>query len=192
MNDRSDHNSVLQCISLTKVFRDFWNRAKVLAVENLTLDVQPGEIFGLLGPNGSGKSTTIKILLGLLYPTSGAARIFGSPPTDVAIRSRIGFMPEESYLYKYLNARETLDYIFEPSAEDVFEDLLPRWAIATFRLFLLEAFTSEHGARMIAMKNATDNAEGLLKALTQQRNKVRQAAITRELSEIVGTAEALK
>lgn len=88
--------------------------------------------------------------------------------------------------------RQALDYIFEPSAEEVFADLLPRWAIATFRLFLLEAFTSEHGARMIAMKNATDNAEGLLKALTLHRNKVRQAAITRELSEIVGTVEALK
>ncbi|PIQ83926.1 MAG: ATP synthase F1 subunit gamma [Candidatus Omnitrophica bacterium CG11_big_fil_rev_8_21_14_0_20_63_9] len=84
------------------------------------------------------------------------------------------------------------EYIFEPSAQRVFEDLLPRWAIATFRLSLLEAFTSEHGARMIAMKNATDNAEELLGDLTRQRNRVRQASITKELSEIVGTAEALK
>lgn len=88
--------------------------------------------------------------------------------------------------------RPTHEYIFEPSPERVFEDLLPRWAIATFRLLLLEAFTSEHGARMIAMKNATDNAEDLLGSLTRQRNKIRQATITRELSEIVGTAEALK
>jgi F-type H+-transporting ATPase subunit gamma len=87
---------------------------------------------------------------------------------------------------------EALEYIFEPSPETVFADLLPRWAIATFRLLLLEAFTSEHGARMIAMKNATDNAQGLLSSLTLQRNKIRQATITRELSEIVGTAEALK
>ena len=83
-------------------------------------------------------------------------------------------------------------YIFEPSPERVFADLLPRWAIATFRLLLLEAFASEHGARMIAMKNATDNAEDLLGSLTRQRNKIRQATITRELSEIVGTVEALK
>ena len=89
-------------------------------------------------------------------------------------------------------SQETLEYIFEPSPERVFEDLLPRWAIATFRLLLLEAFTSEHGARMIAMKNATDNAEDLLGSLTRQRNKIRQATITRELSEIVGTVEALK
>ncbi len=86
----------------------------------------------------------------------------------------------------------TTDYIFEPSAERVFEDLLPRWALAKFQLILLEGFTSEHSARMIAMKNATDNAEELLQSLTMQRNRVRQAAITKELSEIVGTVEALK
>ena len=84
------------------------------------------------------------------------------------------------------------EYIFEPSAGRVFEDLLPRWALATFQRVMLEAFTSEHSARMIAMKNATDNAEEILKALTRQRNKIRQAGITKELSEIVGTAEALK
>lgn len=88
--------------------------------------------------------------------------------------------------------REALDYIFEPSPERVVEDLLPRWALAKFQLVMLEAFTSEHSARMIAMKNATDNAEELLKALTLLRNKIRQATITKELSEIVGTAEALK
>jgi len=86
----------------------------------------------------------------------------------------------------------SLEYIFEPSAERVFEDLLPRWAMVKFQLVMLEAFTSEHGARMIAMKNATDNAEDLLGRLTRQRNKIRQATITRELSEIVGTVEALK
>ena len=85
-----------------------------------------------------------------------------------------------------------VEYLFEPSPARVFEDLLPRWALATFQLVMLEAFTSEHGARMIAMKNATDNAEEILKALTMQRNKIRQAAITKELSEIVGTVEALK
>ena len=101
---------VVECVALTKVFADFWGRGKVLAVDKLDLDIRPGEVFGLLGPNGSGKSTTIKILLGLLYPTSGAARIFNRPPTDTAIKGRIGFMPEESYLYRYLNAYETLDY----------------------------------------------------------------------------------
>ena len=84
------------------------------------------------------------------------------------------------------------EYIFEPSPQRVLEDLLPRWALAKFQLAMLEAFTSEHSARMIAMKNATDNAEELLKSLTTQRNKIRQASITKEISEIVGTAEALK
>jgi F-type H+-transporting ATPase subunit gamma len=86
----------------------------------------------------------------------------------------------------------SLEYIFEPSPQRVFADLLPRWALAKFQLVMLEAFTSEHSARMIAMKNATDNAEELLRTLTIQRNKIRQAAITKEISEIVGTAEALK
>ena len=85
-----------------------------------------------------------------------------------------------------------VDYLLEPSPERVLGDLLPRWAVAKFQLAMLESFTSEHSARMIAMKNATDNAQTLLNELTTQRNKVRQAAITKELSEIVGTAEALK
>jgi ABC-2 type transport system ATP-binding protein len=103
-------DSIVECISLTKVFADFWGRQKVLAVDKLDLQIYPGEVFGLLGPNGSGKSTTIKMLLGLLYPTSGAARVLDKPPTDTAVKARIGFMPEESYLYRYLNAYETLDY----------------------------------------------------------------------------------
>lgn len=107
---RSESAPVIECMGLSKVFKDFWGRDKVLAVDNLDLVVRPGEVFGLLGPNGSGKSTTIKILLGLLYPTTGRARIFGRPPTDTAIKGRIGFMPEESYLYRFLNARETLDF----------------------------------------------------------------------------------
>lgn len=88
--------------------------------------------------------------------------------------------------------RRAGEYIFEPSAERVFEALLPRWALAKFQLVMLEAFTSEHSARMIAMKNATDNAEELLQNLTRERNKIRQASITKEISEITGTAEALK
>ncbi len=101
---------VIKAVGLTKVFRDFWRRARVRAVNDLDLEVQPGEVFGLLGPNGSGKSTTIKMLLGLLHPTRGRVSIFGRPPDDVRIKSRVGYLPEESYLYRFLNARETLDY----------------------------------------------------------------------------------
>lgn len=101
---------IISAVGLTKVFLDFWRRARVKAVNDIDFTVEPGEIFGLLGPNGSGKSTTIKMLLGLLYPTRGRVTIFGKPPEDVATKSRIGYLPEESYSYKFLNARETLDY----------------------------------------------------------------------------------
>lgn len=95
---------------LTKVFKDFWMRSRARAVDNVSFEVRPHEIFGLLGPNGSGKSTTIKMMLGLLKSTSGRLAVFGKPPTDVSIKSRIGYLPEESYLYPFLDARETLDY----------------------------------------------------------------------------------
>jgi len=101
---------VIQTAGLTKVFKDFWRRARVEAVKDLNLEIHPGEVFGLLGPNGSGKSTAIKMLLGLLYPTRGRISVFGKAPTDVAVKSRIGFLPEDSYLYRFLNAGETLDY----------------------------------------------------------------------------------
>ena len=101
---------IVACQSLNKVFKDFWMRDRARAVSDLSFEIRPREIFGLLGPNGSGKSTTIKIILGLLRPTSGRVAVFGKPPTDVSIKKRIGYLPEESYLYGFLNARETLEY----------------------------------------------------------------------------------
>lgn len=101
---------VIQARSLTKIYRDFWGRQKVRALKSLDLEVRRGEIFGLLGPNGSGKSTTIKLLLGLLFPTSGQALVFGKDATEVSKNERIGYLPEESYLYRFLNADETLDF----------------------------------------------------------------------------------
>src|SRR5436189_2627612 len=95
---------------LTKVFKDFWGRPKARAVDNVDFEVRRGEVFGLLGPNGSGKSTTVKMLLGLLYPTKGHIEVFGKSPRHVATKSRIGYLPEESYLYRYLDSRETLDF----------------------------------------------------------------------------------
>lgn len=100
----------VEIFSLTKIFSDWWGRDKVYAVDDLNLQIRYNEVFGLLGPNGSGKTTTIKILLGLLYPTKGKALCLGGDASDPKINARIGFMPEESYLYKYLNARETLDF----------------------------------------------------------------------------------
>jgi ABC-2 type transport system ATP-binding protein len=100
----------VETFSLTKIFSDWWGRTKVYAVDNLDLQVRPNEVFGLLGPNGSGKTTTLKMLLGLLHPTKGKSLVLGGDGSDPKINSRIGFLPEESYLYRYLNARETLDF----------------------------------------------------------------------------------
>ncbi|MFI4892423.1 MAG: ABC transporter ATP-binding protein [Phycisphaerales bacterium JB058] len=113
MADAPAHKSqtpVVACQRLTKVFKDFWMRPRVRAVEDLSLEIMPHEIFGLLGPNGSGKSTTIKMILGLLNPTRGRLVVFGKSPSDVETKKRIGYLPEESYLYPFLNARETLEY----------------------------------------------------------------------------------
>ncbi len=101
---------VVQTAGLCKTFKDFWRRPRVEAVKDLNLEIRPGEVFGLLGPNGSGKTTTIKMLLGLLYPTRGRISVFGRAPTEVSVKARIGFLPEESYLYRFLVAHETLDY----------------------------------------------------------------------------------
>jgi ABC-2 type transport system ATP-binding protein len=101
---------IIETRNLSKVYRDFWGRQKVRALKALDLEVRRGEIFGLLGPNGSGKTTTIKLLLGLLFPTTGQALVFGKDATEVTKNERIGYLPEESYLYRFLNAEETLDF----------------------------------------------------------------------------------
>jgi len=102
--------AVVEARGLTRAFRDFWMRTRALAVDRIDLDIAHGEIFGLLGPNGSGKSTTIKMILGLLRPTAGRLAVLGRAPTDVAVKKHIGFLPEETYLYRYLTPLETLDY----------------------------------------------------------------------------------
>src|SRR5712691_4886744 len=101
---------IVETRKLTKVYRDFWGRQKKIALQALNLQINRGEIFGLLGPNGSGKTTTIKLLLGLLFPTEGDAFVFGEPAAQVRKNERIGYLPEESYLYRFLNAEETLDF----------------------------------------------------------------------------------
>ncbi len=100
----------VETFSLTKVFSDWWGRAKVYAVNDLNLKINSNEVFGLLGPNGSGKTTTIKMLLGLLNPTKGRALVLGGASTEPKISARVGYLPEESYLYRYLTARETLEF----------------------------------------------------------------------------------
>ncbi len=111
MTDHSD--LVVRTESLSKTFRTGLRRRSVQAVIDLNLEVRKGEVFGLLGPNGSGKTTTTKLLLGLLFPTRGKAWVLGKPAGDVPTKQRIGFLPEESYLYRFLNAEETLEFYGE-------------------------------------------------------------------------------
>src|SRR6476659_5934917 len=103
-------DEALRIEHLTKVYKDFWGRDKVRALDDLNLTIHRGEVFGLLGPNASGKSTTIKLLLGLIFPTRGSATILGQPAGSTAINEKIGFLPEESYLYRFLNGEETLKF----------------------------------------------------------------------------------
>jgi len=103
-------NWAVKIEELTKVYRDFWRRKSIPALTDLNLSIECGEVFGLLGPNGSGKTTTIKLMLGILFPTSGRSWLLGYPSSDLKIKSKIGFLPEESYLYKFLNAEEILDF----------------------------------------------------------------------------------
>jgi ABC-2 type transport system ATP-binding protein len=96
--------------NLTKVYPIPFRRENVTAVENLSLAVEPGQVYGLLGPNGSGKSTTMKIVLGLVSPTSGRTEIFGRDSTAVESREDVGFLPENPYFYKFLTGEETLHF----------------------------------------------------------------------------------
>lgn len=106
----AEHESIIHAADLTKVFRDFWHRPKLRAVDHISFEVTRGEVFGLLGPNGSGKSTTIKMILGLLHPSHGELTVLGHSPRDVKSKARVGYLPEESYLYPYLTSEETLDF----------------------------------------------------------------------------------
>jgi ABC-2 type transport system ATP-binding protein len=106
----SPTEAVVSVRGLTKVFKDFWGRPKARAVDGVDFEVRRGEVFGLLGPNGSGKSTTVKMLLGLLHPSAGHIEVFGHSPRHVATKARIGYLPEESYLYRFLDSQETLDF----------------------------------------------------------------------------------
>jgi ABC-2 type transport system ATP-binding protein len=97
--------------NLTKDYEvGFWRKRKVRALDGLSLSVEAGHIFGFLGANGAGKTTTLKLLMRLIYPTAGSARILGHDIRDVSVHARIGYLPENPYFYDYLTPREFLDY----------------------------------------------------------------------------------
>jgi ABC-2 type transport system ATP-binding protein len=102
--------SAVSISGLTKHYPVPMRRQKVVAVQDLSLEIQEGEIYGLLGPNGSGKSTTLKVLLGLASPTRGKSSIFGIDSRDYRSRRSVGFLPENPYFYKFLTAEETLRF----------------------------------------------------------------------------------
>jgi ABC-2 type transport system ATP-binding protein len=104
-------SSAIRIEELTKDYWvGFWRKRPYRALDRLSLEVQPGEIFGFLGPNGAGKTTTLKLLMQLIFPTSGRAEILGRPVGDIAARQRIGYLPENPYFYDYLTAEELLRY----------------------------------------------------------------------------------
>ena len=124
---------IVEIDQLTKDYEvGFWRQRKVRALDGLTLHVNEGEIFGFLGANGAGKTTTLKLLMRLMFPTSGNARILGHDIADLAMHSRIGYLPENPYFYDYLTAREFLDYcgqlfgIAKPARKQRTADLLAR------------------------------------------------------------------
>src|SRR5918995_3707350 len=105
---------IVEIEQLTKDYEvGFWRKRKVRALDGLSLHVNQGEIFGFLGANGAGKTTTLKLLMRLMFPTSGKARILGHDIADLAMHSQIGYLPENPYFYDYLTAREFLDYCAE-------------------------------------------------------------------------------
>lgn len=102
---------VIEIENLTKDYETgFWRKTKVRALDGLSLSVEPGQIFGFLGGNGAGKTTTIKIMMSLMFPTSGSVRILGRGPADLAMRAKIGYCPENPYFYDYLTAMELMSY----------------------------------------------------------------------------------
>ena len=158
---------VIRAVGLTKVFRDFWNRPNARAVNEIDFTVREGEVVGLLGPNGSGKSTTVKMILGLLYPTAGQLTVLGKAPRAVETKREIGYLPEESYLYKYLTAEETLDFfgaLFNLSAAERrnrIDQLLDMVGLAHARHRRVGEF-SKGMARRIGLAQAMINDPSLL------------------------------
>lgn len=163
----TEDNHIIHAEGLTKIFRDFWHRPKVRAVDAISFDVHPGEVFGLLGPNGSGKSTTLKMILGLLHPSQGQISVLGRSPRDVKTKERMGYLPEESYLYEYLTGGETLDFygrLFDLGAsarKERIEQLLDMIGLKHARHRIIGEF-SKGMARRIGLAQALINDPDLV------------------------------
>ena len=154
--------SVIETVNLTKTYNDFWGRPKLTALDSLSMSIEAGEVFGLIGPNGSGKTTTFKLLLGLLFPTSGTARLLGKNPREVSVKARLGFLPEESYLYRFLNTDETLDFfgrIFNMNRNlrrSRIDELVEKFGLSKIRKRALKTY-SKGQVRRVAFAQALIN-----------------------------------
>ena len=140
--------AVIEIQELTKDFKvGFWKNHKVRALDRLSLSVEEGEVFGFLGPNGAGKTTTLKILMYLIRPTSGTARILGEPAGSVSLRRHIGFLPENPYFYDYLTAEELLTYVGKlfgirrPALDRKVDSLLQKVGLESSRRLQLRKFS---------------------------------------------------
>ncbi len=140
--------TVVEIENLTKDFQvGFWKKRPLRALDNLSLQVEKGEVFGFLGPNGAGKTTTLKILMHLLRPTSGVARILGKSVESVSVRRSIGYLPENPYFYDYLTAEELLSYVGrlfgfpKASLDTKVTSLLQRVGLAESRRLQLRKFS---------------------------------------------------
>src|SRR5262245_51444590 len=138
----------IQIEELTKDYAvGFWRKRPYRALDRLSIQVEPGEVFGFLGPNGAGKTTTLKLLMQLIFPSAGRAEILGRPVGDVAVRQRIGYLPENPYFYDYLTAEELLTYFaqlfgFSPADQKTrVSSLLDRVGIGAERRLQLRKFS---------------------------------------------------
>jgi ABC-2 type transport system ATP-binding protein len=158
---------MLEVVDLRKTFRDFWGRPTTEAVKGISFSVQPGEVFGLLGPNGSGKSTTIRMILGLLKKDAGKLLVMGEKPGARAALSKIGYLPEITYLHPFLTPRETLMYygqlfgLPQKVLKERIEDLLALVGLSKVAHRRVGAF-SKGMARRVGLAQALINAPSLL------------------------------
>lgn len=179
--------------NLTKDYVDFWGRPKVRALAGLDLEVRRGEVFGLLGPNGSGKTTTIKLVLGLLFPTEGEVRVLGADPRETRVRSGIGYLPEETYLHKFLTADETLEFhgrLFDiPRAERRrrADELIERVGLANARHRRLREYSRGMGRR-IGLAQALVNDPELI--LLDEPTAGLDPIATREVKDLIRELKA--
>lgn len=166
MSATSSGEVIVELRNVRKEYPTGWG-GTILALDDVSFEVYRGEIFGLVGPNGSGKTTTLKLILGLIFPTSGEVKVFGSSPFDISVKNRIGFLPDGPYFYDFLNADELLDFygrLFgysKSEREERIEQLLELVGMKRFRKMPLRNY-SKGMMQRIGLAQALINDPDLL------------------------------